>query len=70
VSLITMRLVRLACDCYVNPEDVQEVTVNRHSDTITVRMRDGVGHGVGADYGKGIYETLDRLREELEARAD
>lgn len=61
-----MRLVKLEDGCYVNPEDVQEVTVNSYSDTITVRMRNGIGHSVRADYGKGIYATLTRLKAELE----
>ncbi len=62
-----MRLVRLSDGCYVNPDDVQELTVGDYSDTITVRMRDGIGHSIAADYGKGIYATLDRLKAELEA---
>lgn len=61
-----MRLVRLSDGCYVNPDDVQELTVNSHSNTLTVRMRNGIGHSVGFDYGKTIYDTLRRLRAELE----
>lgn len=64
-----MRLVRLDDGCHVNPEDVQEVTVNPHSDTITVRMRNGIGHSVRSDYGKGIYATLERVKAELQSRA-
>lgn len=61
-----MRLVRLEDGCYINPEDVQELIVNSYSDTITVRMRNGIGHAVRSDYGKGIYDTLKRLKTELE----
>lgn len=61
-----MRLVRLDCNCYVNPEDVQELAVNTSAQSIVVRMRNGIGHYVPPDYGKGIYDTLDRLKKELE----
>jgi hypothetical protein len=61
-----MRLVRLDDGCLVNPEDVQELKINDYADVITVRMRNGIGHSVRADYGKGIYDTLARLKAELE----
>jgi hypothetical protein len=62
-----MRLVQLSCDCYVNPDDVQEISVNRASGTLTVRMRSGIGHNVDRDYGKSEYDTLARLKRELES---
>lgn len=61
-----MRLVRLSDGCYINPDDVQELTVGSYSDVITVRMRDGIGHAVLPEYGRGISETLTRLKAELE----
>jgi hypothetical protein len=60
-------MIKLSCDCYVNPHEVSEVTVNQSSQTATVRMKSGVGHSVGADYGKGIYSTVDRLISEISA---
>ena len=62
-----MRLVRLSNDCYINPEDVQEIKVGNtgHGAVITVRMRNGVGHATFADHGKTIHETLARVVAEI-----
>jgi hypothetical protein len=65
-----MRLVRLSDGCYVNPDDVEELKVNDYADTITVRMRSGIGHSVPSDYGQGVYATLARLRAELTDTTD
>ena len=61
-----MRLVRLSDGCYINPEDVQEITIPEHRNGLTVRMRNGVGHHVELDYRKTPTETLNRLKAELE----
>lgn len=60
-----MRMVTLRCDCSVMPDDISEVTVNTGSNTITVRMKNGVGHSIQAAYQKGIYETKDKLVAEI-----
>jgi hypothetical protein len=62
-----MRLVRLNDGCYINPEDVQEITVNHSAGSITVRLRNGVGHHVDRDYNKTVFDTVTRLKKELEA---
>ena len=61
-----MRLVKLSDGCYVNPDDVQEVKVNDYADSLIVRMRGGIGHSVLRDYNKTIYDTLRRVKAELE----
>lgn len=65
-----MRLVRLSDGCYVNPEDVQELKINDYADVLTVHMRSGVGHSVARDYNKTIYDTLRRVKAELEGPPD
>lgn len=62
-----MRLVRISSETVVNPDFVQSVTVNDAYGTITVRMHDGTEHHLNRDYGKGAYETHDRIVKALEA---
>ena len=49
---------------------MEELKVNDYADTITVRMRSGIGHSVPSDYGQGVYATLARLRAELTDTTD
>lgn len=67
-----MRLIPLTSGRYVNPDDVQDMTVkgSGYGDRIHVRMRTGDVFLVPHDYGKSIYETLDRLKTELEGTHD
>ncbi len=68
-----MKLIRLSDGCYVNPIDVQEITVNGsgHGDVITVRMRNGIGHNFFPDDRKaGARETVKRINREIEAATD
>jgi hypothetical protein len=60
-------LVRLNDGCWINPDDVTEIQVNESADTITVRMRGGIGHCLSPDYGCGIYKTMDRIAGEINA---
>lgn len=60
-----MRMVTLSCDCSVMPDDISVITVNTGSNTITVRMKNGVGHSVKPAYQKGVYETKDKLVAEV-----
>jgi hypothetical protein len=60
-------LIKLSCNCYVAADEIAEITVNDRADAITVRMKNGIGHGVDADYGKGVYHTVDRLVAEVNA---
>jgi len=62
-----MKLIKLTDGCLVNTDDISEITVNEYSSTITVRMKSGIGHSLSCDYGKGIYQTLDRLHKEINA---
>lgn len=60
-----MSLVKLSDQCWVDPHQVAEVTVNDSSNTYTVRMRDGVGHCLSPDYGKGVYASAKRIIDEI-----
>lgn len=52
---------------FIDPDDVSEVTVNPDANLITVRTRNGIGHSVSPDYGKGVYETASRLVTRINA---
>lgn len=69
-----MALIKLSDGCCVNTKPIASVTVsvtvNDSSETITVRMDDGMGHCVMADYGKGIYATMDKLVAEINKADD
>lgn len=61
------QLIQLKDGCWVDPDLIAEVKLNEQAGTITVRMRDGIGHPVGFDYGKSIFATQKRLVEEINA---
>jgi len=61
------QLIQLTDGCWIDPDLVAEVKMNELAATITVRMRDGIGHPVGFDYGKSIFETQRRLVAEINA---
>lgn len=58
-------LIKLSDGCAVSVDEIAEVTINPSSETLTVRMKSGVGHCVNRDYGKGIYEKFDSLTAEV-----
>lgn len=60
-----MKMVRINDEYTVMPDQIAELHINRQADRITVRMKSGLGIGVGADYGKGIYATHERLLAEI-----
>ena len=60
-----MKLIKLSDGCFVNTDEISEITVNEYSQTLTVLMKSGIGHNLNCDYGKGIYATLDRLSKEI-----
>lgn len=57
-------LIKLNDGCYVAADQVAEIRVKDHGG-LCVRMKDGVRHHVGADYGKSDYATQDRLVKEV-----
>lgn len=61
------QLIQLTDGCWIDPDLVAEVKINERADTINVRMHDGIGHHLGFDYGKSIYETHKRVVAEINA---
>lgn len=62
-------LIKLTDSAYVNADSVQNVFIGDGSSAITVNTSERTFY-VRADYGKGIYDTLDRLVKEInEAQA-
>lgn len=57
-------LLELQCNCYVAYDQIAEIKVSEYGH-ITVRTKDGIGHHVPNDYGKGPYETVDRLVKKI-----
>lgn len=60
-------MIQLSDGCYVAADQIAEVKVNSNSGTLTVRTKDGIGHSLYPDYGKSVYETADRLIQEINA---
>ncbi len=58
-------LIMLGDGCAVSVDEISEVKINPTSDTITVRMKSGVGHSVMRDYGGSIYAKFDSLVAEI-----
>lgn len=60
------RLVKLSCNCFINPDDISEVTISAYG-YITVRMKSGVGHHVDNNHRQDAYHTVDQLNLEIAA---
>lgn len=60
-------MLKLSDGCAVAASEIAEVVINATSNTITVRMKGGIGHHVGCDYGKTVWATQDRLLTEIDA---
>lgn len=58
-------MIQLSDGCHVAAEHIAEVSVKPYDAGVTVRMKDGIGHHLGNDYGKGSYETQRRLVAEI-----
>ena len=54
-------LIKLDDGCYVAADQIAELSINRSSNTITVRMKNGVGHCHEPGYKQSIYAALDEL---------
>jgi hypothetical protein len=60
-------MIKLTDKVYVAAHAIKSIEKSEYHDYITVRLFDGESHTIYADYGKGIYETLDRLVAEVRA---
>lgn len=60
-------MIKLTDNLYVAADQVAEISIVENHDWLHVRMKDGRVHGVGCDYGKSAWATLDRLVRLVEA---
>lgn len=59
-------MIKLSDTMFVAASEVAEVSVNGVANTVTVRMKSGVGHHVPNDYGQSCYSTADRIVSEID----
>lgn len=58
-------MIKLSDQCYVAADQIQELKLNSHTNTITVRMKDGTGHCHTPAYKQSIYAALDQLATQI-----
>lgn len=63
-------MIKLSDGCFEAADQIAEVKVNDSSETITVRTKDGIGHCCMPGYGETVYQTLDKLIEQINASCD
>lgn len=61
------RMIKLNDGCFVAADQIAELKVNSSSQTITVRMKDGIGHSHSPDYRQGVYAAMDALVDQINA---
>lgn len=59
------RMIRISDGCYVAADLIAEIKMNSSSSTITVRMKDGIGHCHSPGYKQTVYAALDALIAEV-----
>ena len=55
------RMIRINDGCYVAADQIEEIKLNSSAGTLTVRMKNGVGHCHNPDYKQSVYAALDAL---------
>ena len=58
-------MIRLSDGCYVAADQIAEVRLNSHANSITVRTKDGIGHSHMPSDVRQVYTELDRLIAEI-----
>ena len=59
------RMIKLNDGCYVAADQISELKINQSGQTITVRMKDGIGHSHAPDYRQGVYAAMDALVDQI-----
>lgn len=59
-------LIKLSNEIYVAADDIAEITID-DSRSIIVRTKQGINHRIDAEYGRGIYDTFDKLVAKINA---
>lgn len=60
-------LIKIEPNIHIAADQIASVYVNNHRQVITITTKTGDVFSIGADYGKGIYETCYRLVKEINA---
>ncbi len=61
-----MIMIKLSDGCWVAADQIASVIINTYATHATVRMKDGIGHSIGNDYGVSIHETVERLIKKID----
>lgn len=62
-----MSMIKLSDGCYVNADDIAEITVNEHRTHVTVRTKKGIGHCHEPEWRESVYCALDKLVAKINA---
>jgi hypothetical protein len=54
-------LIKLSDGCWINQDDILEVTILESSQSVIVRTKNGIGHSLFPSQGQGLYAFLDEL---------
>lgn len=55
-----MKLIKIDSKTFVNPNTIQTVEIDRYDNRILIHTEQDT-YSMPAEYGKGIYETLDKF---------
>lgn len=67
LEMLKMRLVQLSDGRWIAVDQIEELRINQSSQTITVRMKNGIGYSHHPEYKQSIYEALDQLAAKVNA---
>jgi hypothetical protein len=65
-----MKTMKLPDGCWIAVDGVAEVVPDFEAGTITVRMKNGIGHTIEPEQGVTISETVKRLIAEIDEPED
>ena len=58
-------LIKLSDGCFIAHDQIAELKVNDYTNTVMIRMKDGIGHCYTPEYNQGVYEALDILVDKI-----
>jgi hypothetical protein len=58
-------MIKLNDGCYVDANDVSQITINPRADLVTVRMKNGIGHDCEAGRG-GVYALAAHIADQVD----
>lgn len=63
-------MIKLSEDCYVEADQIAEVTIPAYRNYVLVQTKNGNQHRYDPPYGKGVYRALDDLVAKINAATD